>query len=36
MSESQTDIVSSMQEHRLFPPDPAFSANAHVEVARRV
>src|ERR1700722_16664869 len=30
MSESQ-NISSSLQEHRLFPPNPAFSARAHIQ-----
>jgi acetyl-CoA synthetase len=31
MSESNTGIESSMQETRLFPPSPAFSAKAHIK-----
>ncbi|MGA2233604.1 MAG: acetyl-coenzyme A synthetase N-terminal domain-containing protein, partial [Tepidisphaeraceae bacterium] len=31
MDESQPNIVSSLQENRLFPPDPAFSAAAHIK-----
>jgi acetyl-CoA synthetase len=31
MSESNTSIESSMQETRLFPPSPAFSAKAHIK-----
>ena len=30
MSESNTAIESSMQEDRLFPPPPAFSARAWI------
>ncbi len=31
MSEQQSNIESAMQEHRLFPPSPSFSANAHIK-----
>jgi acetyl-CoA synthetase len=31
MAQDQTNIQSSMQEHRLFPPDQAFSAAAHIK-----
>ena len=31
MSENNTGIESSMQEHRLFPPPPGFSAKAWIQ-----
>ena len=31
MSETQANITSTMQEHRLFPPKPEFSAKAHIK-----
>jgi acetyl-CoA synthetase len=31
MADNQTNIQSTMQEHRLFPPDPQFAAKAHVK-----
>jgi acetyl-CoA synthetase len=31
MSEAQSDIESTMQEKRVFPPPPEFSKNAHIK-----